>query len=360
MKKNHAWPLSRKYGKNGWPTTFFSVFPLAGICVCFWWNMMNRCAVISARMMPGIRNTCRMYIRGMTAVPGNSPPNRKNEMYVPTIGMPWSDALGDPQARAGQLVVGERVAEQALEHAQREQHDADQPVDLARLAVRAGEEHPEHVRHDRDHEHDRGPVVDLPASAGRRGCRTRCSAWTAYACDIVMPSSLVYEPWYTTGAADGSKNSARYVPVSSRITKDQSAISPSMNDQWSGKTFFIRTRTPLAPWNRSSSHPPTPSRRRPGSLYGHLAGRITTVRSLSSSALPEARADRLREVAGGRDVPSESIMSGSCGSARAAGPKITLAPFAASKVDWWHGQRMWWVVCSYSATGQPTWVQILE
>jgi hypothetical protein len=63
------------------------------------------------------------------------------------------DALGDPQARAGELVVGERVAEQALDHAQREQHDADQPVDLTGLAVRAGEEHPEHVRHDRDHEH---------------------------------------------------------------------------------------------------------------------------------------------------------------------------------------------------------------
>jgi len=27
MKKNHAWPLSRKYGQNGWPTTFFSVRP---------------------------------------------------------------------------------------------------------------------------------------------------------------------------------------------------------------------------------------------------------------------------------------------------------------------------------------------
>ena len=47
--------------------------------------------------------------------------------------------------------------------------------------------------------------------------------------------------------------------MSSRITKDHSAISPSMNDQWSGKTFFISTRTPLAPWNLSSSHPPTPS-----------------------------------------------------------------------------------------------------
>ena len=78
MKKNHAWPLSRKYGQNGWPVTFRSVFPRAGIWVCFCQNMMNRCAVISARISPGIRNTWMMYIRGMIALPGNSPPNRKN------------------------------------------------------------------------------------------------------------------------------------------------------------------------------------------------------------------------------------------------------------------------------------------
>jgi len=79
-----------------------------------------------------------------------------------------------------------------------------------------------------------------------------------YACDIVMPSSLAYEPWYTTGAVDGTKNSARYVPVSSKITNDHSAISPSMNDQWSGKTFRNATRQPRAAWNRSSSQPPSP------------------------------------------------------------------------------------------------------
>ena len=58
--------------------------------------------------------------------------------------------------------------------------------------------------------------------------------------------------------------------------------------------------------------------------------------------------------------PLLSTISGSCGSGRGAGPKITLAPADASNVDWWHGQRMWCVVCSYSATGQPTWVQIFE
>ena len=90
MKKNQACPLSRKYGQNGWPTTFFSVFPITGICVCFWWNMMNRCAVTSARISPGISSTWMMYIRGTIELPGNGPPNRKNARYVPTIGMPCS------------------------------------------------------------------------------------------------------------------------------------------------------------------------------------------------------------------------------------------------------------------------------
>ena len=43
-----------------------------------------------------------------------------------------------------------------------------------------------------------------------------------------------------------------------------------------------------------------------------------------------------------------------------AGPNSTSAPRGASNVDWWHGHRMWCVVCSYSAAGQPTCVQILE
>ena len=170
-----------------------------------------------------------------------------------------------------------------------------------------------------------------------------------YACDIVMPSSLVYEPWYTTSLVDGTKNSARYVPVSSRITNDHSAISPSMNDQWSGKTFRIRTRTPRAPWNLSSSHPPTPL-----SAFGIFTAFVAHPRSQKLGPT-----GCVKSLAAAR-YPSQSTVSGSCGSGRGAGPKITLAPFVASNVDWWHGHRMWCVVCSYSATGQPTCVQILE
>ena len=42
------------------------------------------------------------------------------------------------------------------------------------------------------------------------------------------------------------------------MTNDHSAISPSMNDQWSGNTFRMKTRSPRAPWNLSSSHEPVP------------------------------------------------------------------------------------------------------
>ena len=41
-------------------TTFLSVRPGPGIWVCFWWNMMNRCAVTRARISAGISSTCRM------------------------------------------------------------------------------------------------------------------------------------------------------------------------------------------------------------------------------------------------------------------------------------------------------------
>jgi hypothetical protein len=72
------------------------------------------------------------------------------------------DPVGDPQARSGQQVVGKRIAREALERGQREQHGADQPVDLPRLAKRAGEEDPQRVQADGGHEKQRCPVVDLP------------------------------------------------------------------------------------------------------------------------------------------------------------------------------------------------------
>jgi hypothetical protein len=59
----------------------------------------------------------------------------------------------------------------------------------------------------------------------------------AYASDIVTPFSGTYEPLYTTSVMLGLKKNVRKVPVSSSTMKLYSAISPSMNDQWSGKTL---------------------------------------------------------------------------------------------------------------------------
>jgi hypothetical protein len=95
-------------------------------------------------------------------VPGKRPAEQEERQVRADDGDPLQDALEDPQAGPGQLIVGQRVAEQALEQAEGKQPDADQPVDLAGLAVGAGEEHPEHVRQDRGHEQVGGPVVHLP------------------------------------------------------------------------------------------------------------------------------------------------------------------------------------------------------
>ncbi len=52
-----------------------------------------------------------------------------------------------------------------------------------------------------------------------------------------------------TSAIEGLNHSVKNVPVSSRTTKLHSAISPSMKDQWSGKTlrtcFFATPARPV-------------------------------------------------------------------------------------------------------------------
>jgi len=47
-------------------------------------------------------------------------------------------------------------------------------------------------------------------------------------------------------AIEGSKNRARYTPETIRMMKLYSAISPSRNDQWVGKTLLIWRRMPPA------------------------------------------------------------------------------------------------------------------
>src|SRR5437763_1497129 len=50
------------------------------------------------------------------------------------------DAVRDAQAGSREQVVEQRVAEEIVHHHEHEERDADEPIDLARTAVRAREE----------------------------------------------------------------------------------------------------------------------------------------------------------------------------------------------------------------------------
>ena len=174
----------------------------------------------------------------------------------------------------------------------------------------------------------------------------------------------------------GLNHSVRKTPLRSRTTKLHSAISPSMKDQWSGKTlrrFFLAT---VARPRRSSAQLATAPARLGflavaavelvvatllvSMLMTGYSGPGSFARAGLGVALPVAGSDGFEEVALGHQVAVVVDLSGSCGRARAAGPKTTLAASARSNVDWWQGQSRWWVFRSLREIGQPTWVQILE
>ena len=79
----------------------------------------------------------------------------------PDEGDRLDDGVADAHAGAGEQVVGQRVADEPFDDAQREQGDADRPVQLAGLAEGAGEEHPAQVHGDGGDEQQRAPVVNL-------------------------------------------------------------------------------------------------------------------------------------------------------------------------------------------------------
>ena len=74
-------------GNIGEPTTLCSVLPGPGNCVCFWRTSRKRCALSSPTMTAGRISTWSVKNRGMIAVPGKLPPNRKNARYEPTSGI---------------------------------------------------------------------------------------------------------------------------------------------------------------------------------------------------------------------------------------------------------------------------------
>src|SRR4051794_13303147 len=106
----------------------------------------------------------------------------------------------------------------------------------------------------------------------------------------------------------GSNHRVRKTPLRSRTTKLHSAISPSMKDQWSGKTlrrFFLAM---VARPSRSSAHSATAPTGLGleavaavvfvvATLLVSMLMRGSLARALLGVALPEARSDGFLEVA---------------------------------------------------------------
>ena len=71
------------------------------------------------------------------------------------------DGIGDAQPGARQLIVEQRVAGEPVEDGKDEQRHADHPVDLARSAECAGEEHAPEMDDNCREKQERRPMVDL-------------------------------------------------------------------------------------------------------------------------------------------------------------------------------------------------------
>src|SRR5690348_15967311 len=100
----------------------------------------------------------------------------------------------------------------------------------------------------------------------------------------------------------GLNHSVRNTPVRSRMTKLHRAISPSMKDQWSGKTLRICFLVAVAIPRRSSAQVATAAA---GFGFAAAAGVEPLVDAavlIRSPTFPVARADRLMEIAGRNQV----------------------------------------------------------
>ena len=139
---------------------------------------------------------------------------------------------------------------------------------------------------------------------------------------------------------------------------------PAGSDQWSGKTLRSAPRATAAMPVRLSSQPTMRS-----SSVGRVVAAVARPswprgvarRPSAIGHVPEARPDRLREVAQRHErAVRRPAGSAAAAAARAAGPKVGVAPSRTSNVDWWHGQISLCSAARYSPTGQPAWVHSFE
>ena len=160
--------LAMKVGNMGDPTTLCSVLPFPPNWVCFCLTSSPRWAARSPMRMSGMISTCRMKKReDDDPVPRVVATEQEEGDVAAHQGDRLDDRVGDADAGPRHQVVGERVAEEAVDDAQDEHGSHRRPVELPGLAERPGEEHPGHVHGDRAEEDVGRPVVGLAHEQSR-------------------------------------------------------------------------------------------------------------------------------------------------------------------------------------------------
>ena len=124
--------------------------------------MIARCTLISTRQCRrDQQNVHDLEARQERVAPGEgAAPDQGRELPSDE----WDrhrDRVRDREPHAGEKIVDERVAGEAFEDREHQHGQSDEVVEVAGLAVGAGEEHAHDVQHDRGDEHVGGPVMHL-------------------------------------------------------------------------------------------------------------------------------------------------------------------------------------------------------
>ena len=276
------------------------------------------------------------------------------------------DGVGDAQPGARQQVVGQRVAGEPGGEGEQQQEHADDPVDLARPAEGAGEEHPRHVQGDRADEHERRPVVhladqqaalDVEGDAHHRVERRRHLGAPQRLVRALVDELLLrpLEEQRQVRAGDQQDDEAvqrDLAPQEREVVREH--LAQHLADE---RPPTVGRRRAIRSTRRRRSARRSP-RLRSASLGAQLPSR--------SCFVPGERADDAVEVGAGDEVAVGVDVEGELRQRARRRAADGRAPSAGSNIDWWHGHTSWRSVSGArlsmpnSPTEQPAWVQILE
>ena len=258
------------------------------------------------------------------------------------------DRVGDAQTRARQLVVEQRVAGEPVEDGEDQQRHADHPVDLARPAERAGEEHAAQVHDDGGEEQQRRPVVDLAHHQPGPHVEAQVERRPVGLGHLDAAQRRVAPVVHDLAVALASKKNVRNTPVSEQHDE---AVQRELADHERpvvGEHLVERGAGELG----GAEAVVEPA--------GHAAAQHGAIHRLPA-AVPEAGPDRVARSHRWRRGSRRRRRRAAAAAATARrGRTPGRAPSRTSNVDWWHGHSSRASSAWYRPTGQPTWVHSFE